>query len=183
MTPPNATVAYTVLPSPLGRLLAALTADGLAAVLFVADGVGEAVQRLAERLSARTVEDPSRLAAVRDQLDGYFAGARTAFDLPLDWSLVGDGFARRVLHVTARIPHGQVATYGDVAAAAGNPRAARAAGNALGANPLAIVVPCHRVVRRGGDVGGYTGGAHLKHALLALEGALQSAPRGPAPRQ
>jgi methylated-DNA-[protein]-cysteine S-methyltransferase len=101
----------------------------------------------------------------------YFAGRRDGFDLPIDWSLTR-GFAGNVLRQTARIPFGATSTYAEVATRAGSPRAVRAAGNALGANPLPVVVPCHRVLRTGGALGGYTGGVERKEFLLRLEGAL-----------
>ena len=106
------------------------------------------------------------------ELDEYFEGRRRDFELALDWSLTSDGFGRRVLKATAEIPFGEVSTYTGVAAEAGSPRAVRAAGNALGANPLPVVVPCHRVLRSGGGLGGYTGGLEKKEQLLRLEGVL-----------
>jgi methylated-DNA-[protein]-cysteine S-methyltransferase len=115
------------------------------------------------------LESPARLDSIRRQLDEYFEGRRTDFDLPLDWRL-SHGFGRRVLMQTARIPFGGVSTYKSVAAAAGSPRGARAAGNALGANPIPIVVPCHRVLHSGGGLGGYGGGPDRKEFLLKLEG-------------
>jgi methylated-DNA-[protein]-cysteine S-methyltransferase len=114
---------------------------------------------------------PERTDSVRRELESYFAGKQRAFDTPVDWSLVR-GFAVGVLQATARVPFGQLTTYRDVAGAAGSPRAARAAGNALGSNPIPIVVPCHRVVHAGGGLGGYTGGLDRKRWLLSLEGAL-----------
>ena len=114
---------------------------------------------------------PERTDEVRRQLDEYFAGARRGFDLPVDWRLVR-GFAGAVLRATATIPFGGVSTYRDVAAEAGSPNAYRAAGNALGSNPVPIVVPCHRVVHAGGGLGGYTGGLERKQFLLRLEGVL-----------
>jgi methylated-DNA-[protein]-cysteine S-methyltransferase len=115
------------------------------------------------------VEAPAALDEVRRELDEYFDGKRTSFDIPIDWRL-HDGFGRRVLRATARIPFGRVLTYGEVAAKAGSPRGHRAAGNALGSNRMPIVVPCHRVVRSGGSIGGYTGGVERKEFLLELEG-------------
>jgi methylated-DNA-[protein]-cysteine S-methyltransferase len=106
---------------------------------------------------------------VRRELDEYFAGARRDFDLAIDWSLASP-FTRRVLRATAAIPFGNVSTYGAVAAKAGNAKASRAAGRALGANPIPIVVPCHRVIGTSGRLTGYTGGVHRKEALLRLEG-------------
>jgi methylated-DNA-[protein]-cysteine S-methyltransferase len=117
------------------------------------------------------IEAPARLDDVRRQLDEYFAGRRQAFALGIDWTLT-HGFTRRVLQSTARIPFGELGTYRLVATGAGNPAAVRAAGNALGANPMPIVVPCHRIVRTGGKLGGYTGGVERKEFLLTLEGTL-----------
>ena len=116
--------------------------------------------------------DEPRLDAVRRELDEYFERRRTGFDLPIDWALVTP-FGRRVLQATASIPFGEVSTYGRIAERAGNPKAARATGNALGSNPMPIVVPCHRVLHTGGHgIGNYTGGVHRKEALLRLEGVL-----------
>jgi methylated-DNA-[protein]-cysteine S-methyltransferase len=114
---------------------------------------------------------PTYFDGVRRELDEYFEGRRTSFDLPLDWQLTR-GFTRRVLRRTAEIPYGDVSTYTKIAKAAGSPRAYRAAGNALGSNPIPIVVPCHRVLHSGGGLGGYGGGLDRKEFLLRLEGAL-----------
>ncbi|MCA1588406.1 MAG: methylated-DNA--[protein]-cysteine S-methyltransferase, partial [Chloroflexi bacterium] len=132
------------------------------------------LQDAADRISPRVLEAPERTDDVRRQLDEYFAGRRRSFDVPLDWRLVR-GFAVDVLRATARVPFGALTTYGAVAEAAGSPRAYRAAGNALGSNPIPIVVPCHRVVHTGGGLGGYTGGVSRKQFLLALEGSLPAA--------
>ena len=168
-----ADVSYALVDSPVGALVAAATPRGLAALAYEDHhgGVDAVLDALAERLSPRILEAPAKLDPVRRELDEYFAGARTAFDLPLDWALAGD-FARRILQATAAIPFGEVRTYGEVAARAGNPKAARAAGRALGSNPIPIVVPCHRVVGVGGRLVGYTGGLHRKEALLRVEGVL-----------
>ncbi|MEA2458578.1 MAG: methylated-DNA-[protein]-cysteine S-methyltransferase [Thermoleophilaceae bacterium] len=164
-----ADVAYTYADSPLGRLLLAATPRGLACISYLDFRPEDDVLAwIAERLSPRVVEAPAQLDAVRGQLDDYFGGRRRSFDLPLDWGLARD-FGRRVLGQTARIPFGEVATYGEVAAAIGSPGGARATGNALGRNPMPIVVPCHRVVRGGGKMGGYTGGVERKELLLTLE--------------
>jgi methylated-DNA-[protein]-cysteine S-methyltransferase len=123
---------------------------------------------VAEQLSPRILEAPRSLDPVRRELEKYFEGKLHDFDVPLDWSLAGE-FARRVLRRTARIPYGSVASYGDVAVGVGTPRGARAVGNALGSNPIPVIVPCHRVVRTGGAIGGYGGGLTRKRFLLALE--------------
>lgn len=118
--------------------------------------------------SPRVLEAPARLDAARRELDEYFAGVRTRFDLSLDWRLT-TGFRRDVLAATARIPYGRTGTYRSVATGAGNPKAVRAAGTALATNPIPIVVPCHRVTRSDGATGGYRGGPDRKSALLRLE--------------
>ena len=168
-------VAYATVDSPLGRLVVAATRRGLARLAYDDHGVDAVLEELAQRLSPRIVEWPARLDGVRRELDQYFDGGRRSFDLAIDWELVR-GFGRQVLAETARIPFGRVSTYRDVATAAGSPRGMRAAGNALGANPVPIVVPCHRVLRTGGGLGGYTGGIERKQFLLALERTAPAAP-------
>jgi methylated-DNA-[protein]-cysteine S-methyltransferase len=163
-------VSYAIEPSPVGDLLVATTPRGLIRIAYDADeSTDRALEELARRVSPRVLEAPAALDPVRRELDEYFAGKRTGFDIPIDWRL-HDGFSRRVLRATARIPFGKVLTYGEVAAKAGSPRGSRAAGNALGSNRMPIVVPCHRVVRTGGKIGGYTGGLERKEYLLELEG-------------
>ena len=162
-------VAYATLDSPVGELLLAATPLGLVRIAYL-DRTGEdpVLAELAARVSARVLAAPPKLDEPRRELDQYFAGVRRQFEFPLDWQLTR-GFGRRVLEATARIPYGSVSTYKRVADEAGSPRAYRAAGNALGANPLPIVVPCHRVLRAGGGLGGYTGGLERKQLLLGLE--------------
>ncbi|HWC33089.1 MAG TPA: methylated-DNA--[protein]-cysteine S-methyltransferase, partial [Actinomycetota bacterium] len=162
-------VAYAEVDSPLGRLVAAVTPRGLVRLSYADERADDVLQELSSRLSPRVLEAPGRLDAVRRELDEYFDGRRRSFALPLDWRLTR-GFGRRILRATARIPYGELATYRRVARTAGNERAVRAAGNALGANPIPIVVPCHRVIRTGGALGGYTGGLDRKRFLLELEG-------------
>lgn len=168
-----ADVAYAVIDTPAGRLVAARTPRGLVRLAYedFNGGVDEILAALAARLSPRIVEAPARLDDARRELDEYFAGRRRAFDVDIDWALVGP-FGRRVLEATAAIPFGATSTYAQVAAAAGSPRGSRAAGNALGANPIPIIVPCHRVLRSGGGLGGYTGGLSRKELLLGVEGVL-----------
>ena len=164
-------VAFTAMDSPVGPIMLAATQRGLVRISFGRSSDRDNFVAELAALSPRVLEAPRYFDAIRRELDEYFEGRRTRFDLPLDWSLTG-GFGRRVLRQTARIPYGKVSTYRDIAAAAGNPRASRAAGNALGANPIPIVVPCHRVLRTGGALGGYGGGPEVKEFLLKLEGAV-----------
>jgi len=165
-------VAYTVEPSPLGDLVLAATARGLIRVAYGADeSLDEVLSELAAKVSPRVLEAPAWLDEVRRELDEYFEGRRTSFGVPVDWQL-SQGFGRKVLRATARIPYGKVLTYKEVAAKAGSPRGSRAAGNALGANRMPIVIPCHRVLHSGGGLGGYTGGLDRKEHLLRLEGVL-----------
>jgi methylated-DNA-[protein]-cysteine S-methyltransferase len=168
-----ADVSYAPVDSPFGTLLAATTRKGLVRLAFPEEDVEAVLGGLARRVSPRIVEASAALERVRRELDEYFAGARRTFDLPQDWTLIGR-FGRRVLSVTYEIPYGRVLSYGEVAADAGSPRGSRAAGNALGSNPIPIVIPCHRVLRAGGVLGGYGGGPERKRWLLELEGALQS---------
>ena len=163
-------VAYALHDSPVGTLLLAATPRGLVRVAYL-DGADQdrLLEDLARRVSPRVLLAPRRLDDDRRQLEQYFGGDRKVFELPIDWRLCA-GFGRRVLDATARIPFGALSTYKQVATEAGSPRGSRAAGNALGANPMPIVVPCHRVVHSGGGLGGYTGGLERKRVLLHVEG-------------
>jgi methylated-DNA-[protein]-cysteine S-methyltransferase len=163
-------VAYATVDSPIGPLFVASTEKGLVRLWFGAPSESM-LQQLALRVSPRVLEAPAKLDAVRRQLDEYFEGRRTRFELPLDWRL-SHGFGQRVLKATNRIPYGQVSTYGTVADKAGNKAASRAAGRALGTNPIAVVVPCHRVIGASGSLTGYGGGMAAKEYLLRLEGYL-----------
>jgi methylated-DNA-[protein]-cysteine S-methyltransferase len=164
----EADFAYTTFASPLGELLLVASRRGLAQMHYLDDPLEQALETLARKRSPRIVESAGALDRWRRELDEYFSGARHRFEAQLDWEAL-TSFQRAVLRATVAIPYGATSTYTGVATAAGNPRAQRAAGNALGANPLAIVIPCHRVLRSGGAVGGYTGGLHRKHYLLELE--------------
>jgi methylated-DNA-[protein]-cysteine S-methyltransferase len=165
-------VAYASVDSPLGPLVVAVTPRGLVRVAYTEPGSEDDVlEDLAARVSPRMLEAPERLDEPRRELDEYFGGYRKEFDLPIDWSILR-GFTLKVLRETARIDFGELRSYAEVATAAGSPRAVRAAGNALGANPMPVVVPCHRVIRTGGALGGYTGGVERKEFLLHLEGIL-----------
>jgi methylated-DNA-[protein]-cysteine S-methyltransferase len=169
-----ADVHYALVDTPVGRLVAARTERGLARLAYedFNGGLDAVLEALAERISPRILEGPAKLDRVRRELDEYFAGRRTSFDVPVDLSAVKGPFGRRILEACAAIPFGETASYREMAGRAGSPGAVRAAGNALGANPIPIVVPCHRVLRTGGGLGGYTGGLHRKEDLLRLEGVL-----------
>ena len=164
-------VAYGAYDSPLGTLTLIATRRGLVRLSYPDEAVEAQIEEVADRISPRILAAPGLTDPIRRQLDDYFAGRRRRFDVPIDWRLVR-GFAGSVLRATARIPFGEVSTYRDVAARAGSPNAYRAAGNALGSNPIPIVVPCHRVLHASGGLGGYTGGLDRKRYLLHLEGVL-----------
>jgi methylated-DNA-[protein]-cysteine S-methyltransferase len=164
-------VAYAEIDSPIGELIVFVTPRGLLRVKYADEPIEGVLADVAARVSPRILRAPSRTDEARRQLEGYFGLRRQSFSLPIDWSLV-HGFATGVLRQTARIPFGDVRTYGQVAAQVGSPRAARATGNALGSNPIPIVVPCHRVLHADGGLGGYSGGLDRKRYLLALEGSL-----------
>jgi methylated-DNA-[protein]-cysteine S-methyltransferase len=161
-------VAYARVDSPLGRLLVAATAAGIVRLAYENEVADAVLEELAARISPRLFEAPARLDAARRELEEYFDGERTRFDLPVDWTL-STGFRRRVLEATAGIGYGATATYRTVATKAGSPRAVRAAGSALGGNPIPLIVPCHRVVRSDGGLGGYRGGLGRKATLLRHE--------------
>lgn len=150
--------------TPIGPLVVVATEEGLVGVSFGGD----------DRVAPGRADDgpPAVLAEVRRQLDAYFAGQRQAFDLPLDWASTS-GFQKRVLRVLFEdVRFGQTITYGQLAAAAGHPEASRAVGIAMASNPIPVVVPCHRVVASGGQLGGFGGGLERKRWLLTHEGAL-----------
>jgi methylated-DNA-[protein]-cysteine S-methyltransferase len=163
-------VAYRTVDGPLGPLLVAATDVGVVRVAFAREGHDDVLQHLADRVSPRILSAPGRLDAVARQLDEYFAGGRTAFDIELDWRL-SVGFRHTVLRHLPEIGYGHTASYAAVAQLAGNPKAVRAVGSACATNPLPVVVPCHRVVRSDGAMGGYLGGADAKRTLLTLEAA------------
>ncbi len=164
-------VAYRTLDTPVGTLLLAATDEGLVRVAFASEDHDTVLQALADRISPRILEAPARLDAVATELDEYFGGRRHRFDLPLDWRLSA-GFRRTVLHHLATdVSYGHTASYVALAQLAGRPRAGRAVGTACATNPLPVVVPCHRVVRADGSLGGYLGGVDAKRLLLDLERA------------
>ena len=167
-------IVYEVVDSPVGPLLLAATVAGLVRVAFSGEDHGAVLTGLSGTAGGPARRRPERLAEAAGELDEYFAGRRDVFDLPLDLRRVG-GFRRAVLDRLPKIGRGATATYAEVAAGTGNPAAARAVGAACGANPLPIVVPCHRVVRGDGSLGGYQGGTETKRMLLDLEASWRRA--------
>jgi methylated-DNA-[protein]-cysteine S-methyltransferase len=160
-------VAVATTDSPIGTLGLAVTRRGLLKIAFRDEDV---LDDLSECILPRVLHAPDRLDAVRRQLDEYFGGRRRHFRITLDWSLTASDFRHRALEAARRIPPGETATYGELAAEVGSPRAARAVGTAMATNSLPIVVPCHRVVPAGGGLGNYGGGVEIKALLLELEG-------------
>lgn len=163
-------VAYRIIDSPVGPLLVAATEQGLVRVAYAREDHDGVLQQLADKVSPRILRAPTRLDTVARELDEYFAGVRRTFDIPLDWRLSA-GFRSTVLHHLPEIGYGQTASYAAVAQLAGNPKAVRAVGTACATNPLPVIVPCHRVVRSDGAMGGYLGGVDAKRILLDLEAA------------
>jgi methylated-DNA-[protein]-cysteine S-methyltransferase len=164
-------VAVGTVDSPVGELFVAVTPRGLASIAFEGVDRDRLMARFARELSPRVVAAARATDDVRRELDEYFGGARRRFDLPLDRRLMSR-FMHDVLGATSRVTFGHLATYGEIAVRIGRPSSARAVGAALGANPIPIVVPCHRVVGANGKLTGYGGGLPRKEALLRLEGAL-----------
>ena len=163
-------VAYRIVDTPVGPLLLAATEHGLVRVAYAREDHDVVLQQLADKVSPRILHAPARLDTVARELEEYFDGRRRDFDVPLDWRLSA-GFRSTVLHHLPEIGYGRTASYAAVAALAGNPKAVRAVGTACATNPLPVVVPCHRVVRSDGGMGGYLGGVEAKRLLLTLEAA------------
>ena len=161
-------VAYAGADSPFGTLLLARTPRGLVRLGLPGEDTEELLGDLAGRISPRILEAPASLDEERRELDDYFEGRRHAFELPIDWQL-SHGFLLRARHEIAAIPYGETRTYTDLARGAGNERAVRAAGSACSRNPIPLVVPCHRVLRSDGTLGGYAGGLEMKRRLLEME--------------
>jgi methylated-DNA-[protein]-cysteine S-methyltransferase len=163
-------VAYRTVDTPVGPLLLAATTDGLVRVAYECEDFDRVLDVLANRVSPRVLRAPKRLDDAATEIEEYFAGRRTGFDLPLDYAL-SSGFRQLVQRHLPHIAYGHTQTYKDVAAIVGNPKAVRAVGSACATNPLPVVVPCHRVLRTDGSLGGYLGGLEAKTTLLALEAA------------
>ncbi|MDR3661555.1 MAG: methylated-DNA--[protein]-cysteine S-methyltransferase [Mycobacterium sp.] len=164
-------IAYRTVDSPVGPLLLAATEQGLLRVAYAREDHDTVLAQLAEKISPRILRAPARLDTAARELEEYFTRTRRTFDLPLDWRLAA-GFRSTVLHHLPEIGYGRTASYATVAALAGSPKAVRAVGTACAKNPLPVVIPCHRVVRSDGAMGGYLGGTEAKRLLLDLEAAL-----------
>jgi methylated-DNA-[protein]-cysteine S-methyltransferase len=163
-------VAYASADTPLGTMLVAGTRRGLVRVAFPSEREEDILFELAESVSPRILHSPARLDEVRREMEQYFEQRRDRFEVRLDWRLTR-GFYRDVLRATKRVPYGETMSYAEIAARAGRPMAFRAAGSALGSNPMPLIVPCHRIIASGGGLGGYGGGLDVKEYLLELEGA------------
>jgi methylated-DNA-[protein]-cysteine S-methyltransferase len=162
--------AYDFVDSPVGSLFVAASRQGLCRISYDAEPERE-VERLSRDFGLRVLRSAKPIDSARRELDQYFEGERRSFDLPLDVRFVAD-FNRRVLREVARVPYGEIVTYGELAARAARPKAARAVGMVMNRNPIPIVLPCHRVVGSNGKLTGYAGGLDRKEALLRLEGAI-----------
>jgi methylated-DNA-[protein]-cysteine S-methyltransferase len=174
-TPPPAVVpgpraTYTKLQTPVGSLFVASSERGVCEIGFATGHSEEEFRHLLERRGLWPQRDDHAVAPVTEQLKEYFAGRRSQFQVPLDFSGLSP-FTRSVLDATAEVPFGQVQTYRQIAERIGRPRATRAVGNALHRNPIPLIVPCHRIVRSDLSLGGYAGGVSMKEQLLRLEGA------------
>jgi methylated-DNA-[protein]-cysteine S-methyltransferase len=161
-------VAYRTLDTPVGTLLLAATSSGLVRIAYEREDLDAVLRSLAGKISPRILETPRRLDEVARQLEEYFDGRRTSFDLPIDLRL-SVGFRRSVLSYLPTIGYGETASYQSVAVAVRNPKAVRAVGTACATNPLPLVIPCHRVIRSDGQLGAYLGGPETKHQLLDME--------------
>lgn len=161
-------VAYSFYQSPIGMLLLATTAQGLVKIAFAQEATDKTLDELAAKVGPRLVQAPGLLDLAQDQLEEYFGGTRTEFDLPLDLQL-SHGFRRQVVNQLMHIPYGHTQTYSEIAATLNNPKAVRAVGSACATNPLPIIIPCHRVLKNDGGVGGYLAGLEAKTALLDME--------------
>jgi len=163
-------VGYRTLETPVGTLLLAATEQGLVRVAYPREDHDAVLAKLGKAVSPRILRAPERLDEVCRQLEQYFGGGRTAFELPLDLRL-STGFRRAVLGHLAEIGYGTTESYAQVAVAAGSPKAVRAVGTACATNPLPVVLPCHRVLRSDGTARGYVGGPEARQTLLRLERA------------
>jgi methylated-DNA-[protein]-cysteine S-methyltransferase len=166
------TVAFGSVPTPLGRMLVAVTEDGVASASFA--DTPEVRERIARRLGLAEVDDPRRTAGPLAEMTAYYAGELRVFTVPVDWRLAASEVQRKVLGALCQVPYGKAVTYGELAVRSGTGVPARAIGSIMGANPIPVIVPCHRVVA-GDGLGGFSGGEGVesKRWLLTHEGYLQ----------
>ena len=165
------TFSHTAFDTELGPVALAATDEGVVRVSLPGSDPDELVEEVMARTLLEPVEGGENVDAAADQIEEFLAGKRTDFDLELDWRLI-NGFHRQVLHAATTIPYGETRSYGELAEIAGSPGAARAVGTAMSVNPIALIVPCHRVIKSDGSIGGYGGGnagTRLKQKLLDLE--------------
>jgi methylated-DNA-[protein]-cysteine S-methyltransferase len=167
---------FTRLPTPVGRLLVVNGPAGLVRIAFESEPEDLALAEVARVLGPRVIGSDVELRAERDALSEYFEGDTADLTLPVDLRLIAAPFRRQVLETLREVPRGATVSYGELAARAGNPRAARAVGSACARNPIPIVVPCHRVLPGSGRLGNYAGGPERKRALLELEGTTSLRP-------
>lgn len=164
-------IAYRTIDTPVGQLLLAATEVGLLRVAYAVEGHDAVLQALSKQVSPRVLRAPARLDQAAREIDEYFTGTRTTFDLRLDWRL-SKGFRSTVLHhLSSDVAYGHTASYSKLASLSGHSAAIRAVGTACSTNPLPVVVPCHRIVRSDGSIGAYLGGSAAKSTLLAMEAA------------
>ncbi len=166
----NLDISYRTVDSPLGTLMLAATSEGVLRVAFEGEDFDHVLGSLSKSVSPRILKSRRRLDQPAHQLEEYFDGARQVFHLPLDRRL-SHGFRGTVQHYLPTIPFGETLSYRDVAERVGHPQAVRAVGSACATNPIPVIVPCHRVVRADGSLGGYLGGLEAKRELLRLEGS------------
>ncbi|TXS61574.1 cysteine methyltransferase [Corynebacterium sp. LK14] len=173
MAPTPRSVTYRYVDSPVGELLVAATERGVVYLAFACEDSAEVLARLNDKIGPVSKGTSPELTLAAAQLDEYFAGARRTFSVPIDAALTS-GFRQCVQRLLSDIPYGATSTYAQLADAAANPKAVRAVGSACARNPVPIIVPCHRVLRSDGSLGGYRGGVAAKELLLRLEnGALE----------
>lgn len=163
-------VSYRIIDTPIGPLLLAMTDKGLVRVAFENEDFAQVINELAQQLNMSVLEEADQLDAVANEFAEYFSGKRQEFDVPVDHSL-STGFRQTVQQYLPQISYGQTQSYQEVAESVGSPKAVRAVGTACATNPIPVVVPCHRVLRTDGSLGGYRGGLEVKTALLQLEQA------------
>ena len=154
----------------IGPIGIAVTSRGLCSIALRSSKFPEALGRLVAKRGWKRVASLEKTAPYFEQIRAYLLGQRREFRLSIDWDCIASPFQKKVLKALRQVPFGEVISYGDLAKRIGQPGAARAVGTALAHNPIPLVLPCHRVVRRDGSLGGFSGGLDIKERLLTLEG-------------